>query len=134
MDCDLRSAELLFDVEEAGFKDDLEQCAVVMGHGGYGVDGVLDSVIVAALELADGHDHVEFANAEAGQSGGLLAERGDQGGPKRESDGESDGSSGSGKDVDRGGCPDGVDHGTGEAVADRLVAEVFNLVARCLGF
>jgi hypothetical protein len=32
-----------------------------------GVDDVMDGVVVAALELADGDDHVEFPNAEAGE-------------------------------------------------------------------
>ena len=58
----------------------------MMGHAGRGVDGVVDGLVVAALELADGDDHVQLARAQTGQRGGLLAQRGDQRSAERKAD------------------------------------------------
>jgi len=66
MDSDFGGAELFFDGEQAGFENDLKDCAVVMGDSGRGVDGVVDGLMVAAFKLADGEYHVDFARAQAG--------------------------------------------------------------------
>src|ERR1039458_7980827 len=129
LDGDLGGAEFFSDCEQGGFKNHLEQGAVVMGDGGDGVDSVVYGVMVAAFELADGDDHVQLARAQAGDGGGFLAERGDQRGAEGKADDGAHGDAGSGEDSDRGGNPDRVDHGTGKAVADGLVAEAFDLVA-----
>ena len=50
----------------------------MVGHGGRGVDGVLHSPVVAALQQADGNHHVQFAHAQPAQRRRLLAQRGHQ--------------------------------------------------------
>ena len=57
----------------------------MMGHVGRGVDGVVHGVVVAALELADGDHHVQFARAQADKRGRFLAQGGDQRGTEGES-------------------------------------------------
>ena len=106
----------------------------MMGDGGHCLDGVVDSLMVAALELADGDDHVQLACAQASERGRLLAERGDQRGAQRKSDNHAHGNARAGERGDRRGRPDGVDHGAGKAVADGLVAELLHLVAGGVGF
>ena len=80
-----------------------------------------------------GIDHVQFANAEPGQRGGLLAERGDKRCAQRKADDDAHGNAGAGEHTDGGGGPDGVDHGAGKAVANGLIAEAFNLIAGGIG-
>ena len=58
LDGDLSATKFFFDGEEAGFKDDLEDCAVVVGDVGGGVDGAVDGGVLAGFEKADGDDHV----------------------------------------------------------------------------
>ena len=120
-------------VSRAGLQNDLEQGAVVMGDGGDGVNGVMDGMVVAAFELADGNDHIQFAGAQAGERGRLLAQRGDQRGAQGKADDHAHRNAGSGEHGDRGGGPDGVDHGAGKAVADGLVAEILDLLAGGVG-
>ena len=69
----------------------------MMGDRGRRVDGVMDGLVVAALELADGDDHVQLARAETGEGGGLLAEGGDQRGAERKADDHADGNAGAGR-------------------------------------
>ena len=45
----------------------------MVGHIGDSMDGVLDSVMVAAFELTYGDNHVEFARAEPGQCRSFLS-------------------------------------------------------------
>ena len=40
-----------------------------------GANRVQDGMVVAALELADGDNHIQLARAQAGERGRLLAER-----------------------------------------------------------
>ena len=65
LDGEFRGAKFFLGAQQAGFQDDFEQRAVMMGHGDGGMKGVLHGVVVAALELADGDDHVELARAQA---------------------------------------------------------------------
>jgi hypothetical protein len=90
LDGDFGGAKLFFHREQAGFQNHLEQRAVMMGDGGRRVDGVVDGVVVAALELADGDDHVQFADAETGEGGCLLAQRGDERSAERKADDDAD--------------------------------------------
>ena len=69
------AAQLLFHGEQCGFQNHLEQRAVMVRNRGRGVNGVVDGLVVAALELADGDHHVQFARAQPDQRGGLLAQR-----------------------------------------------------------
>ena len=105
----------------------------MMGDGGDGVDGVVDGLVIAALELANGNDHIQLARAKTGESRRLLAQRGDQRGAEWKADDNAHGNAGAGEHADRGRDPDRVDHGTGKAVADGLVAEIFDLLAGCAG-
>jgi hypothetical protein len=130
---DLGAAKFFFDGEQAGFKDDFKDCAVMVGYGGGCLDGVVYRMVIAALELADGDHHIEFADAEAGEGGCLLAKCGDQRSAEGKTDHYADGNAGAGEKLNGGGGPDGIDHGAGETVADGFIAEVFNLVARGVG-
>ena len=85
LDGDFGGAQLFFHGEQAGFEIDLEQSAVMMGHVDDGVNGALDGLMVAALELADGKNHAELASTEADERRGLLAQSGDERRAKRES-------------------------------------------------
>ena len=53
-----------------------------MSDVGDGVHGVLHGVVIAALELADGDDHIEFFCAETGESSSFLTKGRDEGAPK----------------------------------------------------
>src|ERR1700756_3212584 len=75
LDCDLGSAEFLFDAEQSCFENHLKERSVVMGYGGYGVNRVLHGLMIAAFQVANRYDHVEFARAQAYQGGCFLAER-----------------------------------------------------------
>jgi len=108
LDGDLCAAQLFFYGEQAGFKDDFEQRSVMMGDGGGGVDGVMYGVVIAAFELADGDHHVELTDAEAGEGGGFLAERGDQRSAEWKADDDTDGNAGAGEQFNRRGGPDGL--------------------------
>ncbi len=89
------------------------------------------TVMVAALELADGQHHVQFAHAQADEGGGFLAERGDQRTRREEKPMTAPtGYAGAGKCADCRGSPHGIYHDAGEAVADGLGAERLNLLAR----
>ena len=77
LDGDLGGAKLFFDREQAGFEDDLEDGAVVMGDGGCSLDGVMDGLMVSTFKLADGENHVDFSCAETSYRGRFVAEGGD---------------------------------------------------------
>ena len=70
--CELCAAQFFFHGEQRGFEDDLEDCAVMMRDRSSGMHGVLDRMVVAALKLANGDDHVELFGAEARKCGSLL--------------------------------------------------------------
>ena len=97
LDGDLRAAQLFFHAQQGGLQNHLEQRAVMMGDGGRGVDGVLDGLVVAALELADGDHHVQLARSQASQRRRLLAQRGDQRRAQRKADHHAHGNAGAGE-------------------------------------
>ena len=49
----------------------------MMGDGGGGVNGVVNGVMVAAFELANGDHHIQLADAETNERSSLLAQGGD---------------------------------------------------------
>ena len=89
--------------------------------------------MVAALELADGQNHVELARAQADERGSLLAQRGNQRSAEGKADDRADGNAGAGEQADGGGRPDGIDQDAGKAVAGGLGAEGLDLLARGVG-
>ena len=72
----------------------------MMSDVGYRVHRVLHGVVIAALELADGDDHVQFFCAETGESSSFLTEGGDERSAEGESDDYADGNAGAGEDFD----------------------------------
>ena len=74
LDGDLGSAQFLLHRQQASLKDHFKNGAMMVGNGGRRMDGMFHGVMVAALELADGEDHVEFAGAQPGERGGLVAQ------------------------------------------------------------
>ena len=105
----------------------------MMSQADHRVNSVLDGGVITALELADGHDHVEFAYAQADECGSFLAQRGDQRSAERRADDSADGNACAGQRTHGNGGPDRVDQDAGEAVADSLGAERLDLLARGAG-
>ena len=68
---------------------------------------VMYGVVVAALQLADWDDHIEFFCAEAREGSSFLAQRGDERSAKGESDDNADGNASAGENFDGRGNPHG---------------------------
>ncbi len=105
----------------------------MVGDQGYSVDGVVHSLVVAALQQADGDYHVQLVRTQPEQRCGLVAQRGHQRRSQREADHHTHGNAGAGKHAHRRRNPYRVHHGAGKAVADCLIAQAFYLVAGGLG-
>ncbi len=101
LDGDLRGAQFFFHREQGSFERDLEHRAVMMGHTDHRANGVLHGGVVAALELADGQHHVEFAHAQADERDRFLAQRGDERTAEGRSDDGANGNAGAVKRADR---------------------------------
>ncbi len=89
--------------------------------------------MAAGFEQADVQDHVDVVGAVLEDAGGLVALGGRKRGAEGESDDHADGNAGAGERLGRGGDPEWVDHGAGEAMFGGFVAELDDLGAGRLG-
>ena len=70
---DLGGAQLLFNSKQASLKYHLKDRAVMMCNRSGCMDGMFDRLMMAALEMTDGENHVEFARIQPGEGGGFVA-------------------------------------------------------------
>lgn len=129
---DLGSAEFLFKRKKAGLEYDFDNGPLCVGQFDYAADVLANGFVVrglAGFEQADVENHVDIMRAVLEDAHGFVAFGAGEGGSQGEAYERADGDSGA-LEFGCGNChPGGVDHGAGETVLGRLVAELEDLVA-----
>ena len=93
----LGGAEFLFEGEQAGLEDDLDDGAVGVGEFDDAADVLTDGFVVgglAGLEQADVQDHVDVVGAELEHATASVALGAGEGGSEGEADDDADGDAG----------------------------------------
>ena len=96
------------------------------------MDGVVNGLVIAALELSDRDHHIQFAHAQPRQRSRLLPQRRHQRRTKRKANDHANRNPRAGEQVNSGRGPHRIHHGAGKPVANRLVAQVLDLCSRRL--